>query len=67
MNPTKTKKVDKDDGILGDGLAEQARKALRDRQAMLDEIMGDTPTDRTKPKAKPVVPTKPDKQQNQRM
>ncbi len=40
---TKAKPVDKDDGILGDGLAEHARKSLRDRQARLDEILGETP------------------------
>ena len=32
---------DKDEGILGDGLAEQARKNLRNRQQQLDDILGD--------------------------
>jgi len=32
---------DKDEGILGDGLAEQERKNLRNRQQQLDDILGD--------------------------
>lgn len=32
---------DKDDGILGDGLAEMARKNLRNRQQQLDDILGE--------------------------
>lgn len=67
MSNTKSKPVDKDDGILGDGLAEQARKTLRDRQARLDEIMGDTSAKVSTPKPKPAVPTKPEKQRNERM
>lgn len=48
------KSKDKDDGILGDGLAELARKQLRDRQARFDEILGDVPTE----KAEVVKPKK---------
>lgn len=49
------KMKDKDEGILGDGLAELARKQLRDRQARFDEILGDVPV------AKPeeIKPKKP--------
>lgn len=50
-----TKLKDKDEGILGDGLAELARKQLRDRQARFDEILGDAPA--AKPEA--VKPKKP--------
>ena len=52
MATGQTKLKDKDEGILGDGLAELARKQLRDRQARFDEILGDTPKS-TEPK-KPV-------------
>lgn len=53
---------DKDDGILGDGLAELARKQLRNRQSQLDEILGDTPIAKPAP-VKPgvVVPKKDEK------
>ncbi len=33
---------DKDDGILGDGLAESARKKLSMRQKQLNEILGES-------------------------
>jgi hypothetical protein len=42
---------DKDEGILGDGLAEQARKNLRNRQQQLDDILGDI-TQATPPTSK---------------
>lgn len=53
------KSKDKDEGILGDGLAELARKQLRDRQARFDEILGDVPTEKAevaKPKKATPVP-----------
>ena len=37
----KSKYKDDEDGMLGDGLAELARKQLRNRQAQLDDILGE--------------------------
>lgn len=65
MSNMQKKVKDDDEGILGDGLAELARKQLRDRQSQLDAILGESTS--TKPaKPKKTIPDKEQKRERQR-